>query len=124
MRDNFKVIDADRHVLEPTDLFEKYLPAKFRGRVKIEGPNQSRRAIDGEPISDADKMRADESSRKITALPSAHRSAGARLSPKRWRRNSTPLPTCAIWIAKASTSACSFPPWVSTSCGATISIRS
>ena len=39
------------------DLFEKYLPAKFRGRVKIEGPNQSRRAIDGEPISDADKMR-------------------------------------------------------------------
>ena len=57
MRDNFKVIDADRHVLEPTDLFEKYLPAKFRGRVKIEGPNQSRRAIDGEPISDADRMR-------------------------------------------------------------------
>ena len=57
MRDNFKVIDADRHVLEPTDLFEKYLPTKFRGRVKIEGPNQSRRAIDGEPISDADRMR-------------------------------------------------------------------
>ena len=57
MRDGFKVIDADRHVLEPTDLFEKYLPAKFRDRVKIEGPNQSRRSIDGEPISDADKMR-------------------------------------------------------------------
>src|SRR5258708_16156359 len=57
MRDNFKVIDADRHVVEPTDLFEKYLPVKFRGRVKIEGPNQSRRVIDGEPISDADRMR-------------------------------------------------------------------
>ena len=57
MRDGFKVIDADRHVLEPTGLFEKYLPARFRGRVKIEGPNQSRRSIDGEPISDADKMR-------------------------------------------------------------------
>jgi predicted TIM-barrel fold metal-dependent hydrolase len=57
MRDGFKVIDADRHVLEPTDLFDKYLPAKFRGRVKIEGPNQSFRSIDGEPISDADKMR-------------------------------------------------------------------
>jgi len=35
MRDNFRVIDADRHVLEPTDLYDKYLPAKFRGRVKI-----------------------------------------------------------------------------------------
>ena len=57
MKDGFKVIDADRHVLEPSDLFEKYLPAKFRNRVKIEGPNQSRRSIDGEPISDADRMR-------------------------------------------------------------------
>ena len=29
MRDEFKVIDADRHVLEPTDLFAKYLPESF-----------------------------------------------------------------------------------------------
>ena len=57
MRDNFRVIDADRHVLEPTDLYDNYLPAKFRGRVKIEGPNQSRRSIDGQAISDADRMR-------------------------------------------------------------------
>ena len=57
MKDGFKVIDADRHVLEPSDLFARYLPAKFRDRVRIEGPNQSRRSIDGEPISDADKMR-------------------------------------------------------------------
>ena len=33
MRDGFKVIDADRHVLEPSDLFANYLPAKFRDRV-------------------------------------------------------------------------------------------
>jgi len=57
MRDNFKVIDADRHVLEPTELYDKYLPLKFRGRVTIQGPNQSRRSIDGQPISDADRMR-------------------------------------------------------------------
>ena len=57
MRDGFKVIDADRHVLEPSDLFEKYLPAKFREPCNIEGPNQSVVAMDGEPISDADKMR-------------------------------------------------------------------
>ena len=57
MRDGFEVIDADRHVLEPSDLFTNYLPEKFRHRVRIEGPNQSRRSIDGEPISDADQMR-------------------------------------------------------------------
>ena len=39
MRDGFKIIDADRHVLEPSDLFAKYLPEKFRSRVDIQGPN-------------------------------------------------------------------------------------
>jgi uncharacterized protein len=57
MRDGFEVVDADRHVLEPSDLFTNYLPEKFRHRVRIEGPNQSRRSIDGESISDADQMR-------------------------------------------------------------------
>ena len=57
MRDGFKVIDADRHVLEPSDLFETYLPEKFRSRVEIRGPNQSYRLVDGEKISDADKLR-------------------------------------------------------------------
>ena len=57
MRDGFKVIDADRHVLEPSKLFEKYLPEKFRSRVEIKGPNQSYRLVDGEKISDADKLR-------------------------------------------------------------------
>ena len=46
MRDGFKVIDADRHVLEPSDLFAKYLPEKFRSRVDIQGPNQSYRRVD------------------------------------------------------------------------------
>ena len=56
MRDGFKVIDADRHVLEPSDLFANYLSAKFRDRVRVEGPNQAFRSVDGEPISDADKL--------------------------------------------------------------------
>lgn len=53
MRDGFKIIDADRHVLEPSDLFDRYLPQRFRGRVKVEGPNQTSRFVDGEPISDS-----------------------------------------------------------------------
>ena len=121
MRDGFKVIDADRHVLEPSDLFAKYLPEKFRSRVEIQGPNQSYRRVDGEMISDADGC-ATRPNKKISALPSPPRNDGAKPSPTRWRRNSIPRPTSATWTKKASTSACSSPPWASTSCGATISI--
>jgi hypothetical protein len=102
MRDGFKVIDADRHVLEPSDLFEKYLPAKFRNRVKIEGPNQSFRFIDGEPISDANKLR-DTTKQQDYGFTFAGRNAGAKPSPTRWRRSSTRLPTSGTWTAKAST---------------------
>jgi predicted TIM-barrel fold metal-dependent hydrolase len=54
MRDGFKVIDADRHVLEPSDLYARYLPERFRSRVRVEGPNQTIRYVDGERISDSD----------------------------------------------------------------------
>ena len=44
MKDGFKVIDADRHILEPSDLYQRYLPEKFKGRVRLERaqPNSSR----------------------------------------------------------------------------------
>jgi hypothetical protein len=113
MKDGFKVIDADRHVLEPSDLFEKYLPEKFRGRVEIKGPNQTHRLVDGEKISDADKLR-DTSKQEDVGLPSAAPNAGAKLSPKRWLRDSTPGPMSATWTERVSTPACSFPPWACT----------
>jgi len=53
MRDGFNVIDADRHVLEPSDLYQRYLPEKFKGRVRLEGPNQTVRDVDGKPVSDS-----------------------------------------------------------------------
>ena len=52
MKDGFKVIDADRHILEPSDLYQKYLPEKFKGRVRLAGPNQTVREVDGKPVSD------------------------------------------------------------------------
>jgi hypothetical protein len=112
MRDGFKVIDADRHVLEPSDLFEKYLPEKFRSRVEIKGPNQSYRLVDGEKISDADKLR-DVTQQEDFGFTFGGSSAGAKLSPRRWPRNSIRPPTSAIWIRRASTPACSFPRWAS-----------
>ena len=124
MRDDFKVIDADRHVLEPTDLFAKYLPAKFRGRVEIEGPEPVATApVDGEPISDADQMRR-RSKQEDYGFTFGASKRWRETFAERWRRNSTPRRTCATWIAKASMSACCFRPSGSTSCGATISIPS
>ena len=53
MKDGFKVIDADRHILEPTDLYQRYLPEKFKSRVRLAGPNQTVREVDGKPVSDS-----------------------------------------------------------------------
>jgi hypothetical protein len=53
MKDGFKVIDADRHILEPSDLYQRYLPEKFKSRVHLAGPNQTVREVDGKPVSDS-----------------------------------------------------------------------
>src|SRR5215210_2959878 len=56
MKDGFAVIDADRHVIEPSDLFDRYLEPAYRGRVELGGPNQTRRLVDGVSVSDAAKL--------------------------------------------------------------------
>src|SRR5690242_8851718 len=53
MKDGFKVIDADRHILEPSELYQNYLPEKFKNRVRLAGPNQTVREVDGKPVSDS-----------------------------------------------------------------------
>jgi hypothetical protein len=57
MRDGFLVVDADRHVMEPSDLWDRYLPEEFRGRVRITGPTQGRRYVDDRQVSDAFRLR-------------------------------------------------------------------
>jgi len=59
MNNGFPVIDADRHVMEPSDLWDRYLEPEFKGRVKITGPFQSRRYIDGRSVSDSDQLPRD-----------------------------------------------------------------
>ena len=31
MKDGFRVIDSDRHIMEPSDVYDRYMPEKFRG---------------------------------------------------------------------------------------------
>src|SRR4030095_14574777 len=56
MRDGFLVIDADRHVMEPSDLWDRYMPGQFHGRVRITGPTQGGRYVDGEQVSGAFRL--------------------------------------------------------------------
>ena len=44
MNNGFAVIDADRHVMEPSDLWNRYLEPKFKGR-----PNRLRGRTFGHP---------------------------------------------------------------------------
>src|SRR5690242_16374824 len=47
MNNGFLVIDADRHVMEPGWLWDRYLQPQFRGRVRTDGVAGF---VDGEPV--------------------------------------------------------------------------
>ena len=62
MKDNLRFVDSDMHVMEPPDLFERYLDPKYKDRVtvKLSGDGRPTRGaaglilIDGQPTSDND----------------------------------------------------------------------
>ena len=62
MKDGLRFVDSDMHVMEPPDLFERYLDPKYRDRVSVRvgadgRPNRGQAGvvlIDGEHTSDAD----------------------------------------------------------------------
>jgi uncharacterized protein len=62
MKDGLRFVDSDMHVMEPPDLFDRYLDPKFRTRVivPVGADGQPHRGpsglivIDGEPSSDMD----------------------------------------------------------------------
>ena len=119
MNNGFPVIDADRHVMEPSDLWDRYLEPEFKGRVKITGPFQSRRYIDGRSVSDSDQLPRDstydDEAMRAASLPKTRCTAPSL---------PTALPTalirlriCATWTARASMSQYCFPRSASTSSG-------
>ena len=62
MKDGLRFVDSDMHVMEPPDIFERYLDPKFRDRVTVRigadgKPNRGPAGmiwVDGKPVSDAD----------------------------------------------------------------------
>jgi len=93
MKDGYRVIDADRHIIEPSDLWDRYLEPEFRGRVQITGPGQAGRFVDGQPVSDAVLLpRGDRNSDMIFAGDSRYNKAfGEALIPVLQRAGVTPV---------------------------------
>src|ERR687898_3181279 len=119
MNNGFLVIDADRHVMEPSDLWDRYLEPAFKGRVRITGPFQSRRYVDGRSDSDSDQLLRDR-----TYDTEAMSAALFTEDPCTGQSSATRLPTalirpriCVTWTARASMSRSCFPPSASTSSG-------
>src|ERR1041384_4356467 len=62
MKDGLRFVDSDMHIMEPPDLFERYLDPKFRDRVSVAvgADGQPARGafgtilIDGLPTADSD----------------------------------------------------------------------
>src|SRR4029077_19307054 len=62
MKDGLRFVDSDMHIMEPPDLFDRYLDSKFKHRVSVQvgadgrpfrGPS-GLTLIDGMPTSDSD----------------------------------------------------------------------
>ena len=56
MKDNLRFVDSDMHIMEPPDLFERYLDPRFRDRVRLpigaDGrPKRGTIVIDGLPAT-------------------------------------------------------------------------
>ncbi|OLB42217.1 MAG: hypothetical protein AUG14_01815 [Candidatus Rokubacteria bacterium 13_1_20CM_2_68_19] len=85
MKDGLRFVDSDMHIMEPPDLFERYLDPKFRHRVSVPVGLDGRPSrgtagsivIDGLPTSDADlqqyRKRIRRSSAYATQLLSGSR---------------------------------------------------
>src|SRR2546421_12933879 len=62
MKDGLRFVDSDMHIMEPPDLFDRYLDPKFRDRISVPVGADGRpkrgaaglTVIDGIPTSDMD----------------------------------------------------------------------
>src|SRR5437899_9563404 len=75
MKDGLRFVDSDMHIMEPPDLFERYLDPKFRHRVSVPVGLDGRPSrgtagsivIDGLPTSDADPQQYRKRIRRSSA---------------------------------------------------------
>jgi predicted TIM-barrel fold metal-dependent hydrolase len=49
MRDGFLALDGDRHVMEPADIWERYMEPRYKGRVELSADHRVQ-TVDGKPV--------------------------------------------------------------------------
>jgi uncharacterized protein len=87
MKDGLRFVDSDMHVMEPPDLFERYLDPKFKDRVTVRvgadgRPNRGQTGmtlIDGLPTSDLDHQQYRKPTKKIAATSTQPALSGSRI---------------------------------------------
>jgi uncharacterized protein len=87
MKDGLRFVDSDMHVMEPPDLFDRYLDPKYRDRVTVRvgadgKPNRGPAGlilIDGEPTSDLDVQQYRKSTKRISATSTQPPLSGSRI---------------------------------------------
>src|SRR5436309_13033452 len=91
MKDGLRFVDSDMHIMEPPDLFERYLDPKFRHRVSVPAGSDGRPCrgtaglivIDGLPPSDADLQQYRKRVRRSSAYASQLLSGSPLHDPER-----------------------------------------
>ena len=84
MKDGLRFVDCDMHIMEPVDLFDRYLDKRFKDRVtSVVGPDGKPRrgtiVIDGLPTTmDAEMQQYRKRGRPGAVVEAAHRDGRAR----------------------------------------------
>src|SRR5215475_6453888 len=85
MKDGLRFVDCDMHIMEPPDLFEKYLDPRFRSRVQLpigaDGrPKRGTIVIDGLPTTMDAELQQYRKRGKPGATNSTQPLSGSRLA--------------------------------------------
>ena len=83
MKDGMRFVDCDMHVMEPADLFDRYLDPKFADRVISDGPRGGAGA--GRVVIDGLSRTGDDDSQQYR-----------KRNPKVAANDRQPLPSAAV----------------------------
>ena len=91
MKDGLRFVDCDMHIMEPVDLFERYLDARFKDRVMLQvgadgRPRRGTIVIDGLPTTrDAELQQYRKKSKPGDSAPAnPGKQAGEERPPTVW----------------------------------------
>ncbi len=123
MKDGIRFVDSDMHIMEPPDLFDRYLDPKFKAPGQRAGG--SRRPAQSRPGRPDRHRRAADLGHGPAAVPQARPARPAPRAPSSCRdrgsstraawtspssATTTPKPRSWAWRWRGSTSRCSTPP--------------